>query len=477
MKHYLTILLFTLFACKAPAQTPSFLSIKGQTQLLQIYQWPEADFLSLINEPEISSPEAEYLRLYGLFMAYQTNERKLYANSFHKGIKQFETSFERTPQVQLMHVTLLIQQSLLYWNKNESSDGASSFYKAHRIFRRLNKQYYADDYLKLDAIFNIFLSQIPEQFKFWASLIGLEGNLSHGFEQLHTYIHFTKKRKGHQQEALTLYSYCLLKFGNRGNKEIESLILLSEQNNSPLLNFVTGSLTIKNRMGRIGLDFINSLDTEQFTVFPLLEYLRGRLLLNQLNDGSYQSFQKFLSSYSGYSFRTDALMRQAWCLHINHQTSKRDSLISIVKTQEQLPTSNDQQAAKEVLNLTNKPEVLLRARLIYDGGYYRQANSLLSKTNSNSFNNYYLAEYHYRFGRIKQELNQYQTALKHYDKAIALTQNDERYIGPYSALEAAKIKLATNDTTAVMHYLKQAKQLNTGEYKRDISQQISSLIK
>ncbi|MCG8579045.1 MAG: hypothetical protein MI866_03975 [Bacteroidales bacterium] len=474
MKHCLTILLFMIATYQSFAQE-LFLSDKGQEKLLLIYQKPEADFLSLITEHKNASAEDEYLRLYNLFIAFQSNERMLYAKSFHNGLKQFETTFKSCPKVQLMHTTLLIQQSLLYWNQNKTGDGARSFYKAHRLFKKLYKDQYPDDYIKLQAIFNIFLSQIPEQFQFLASLFGLEGNIDEGFKQLNKHLRNIHQQSGNFCEAMVLQTYCQLKFGKPDKQQVQLLMEQSVHCQSPLLGFIAASLCIKNRMSNEGLTYIRNIDQSSFKSFPLLLYVKGRLMLNQLDLNSNATLQQFTTHYQGRSYRTDALMRQAWYYHLHEEVNMRDSLINQVTAQHHLPTSNDKQAKKEVSSLAQKPVSLLKARLLFDGGNYTDARRLLNHIQPETINAFNLPEYHYRLGRINKELNMLNEAIACFDKTIAISDNDTRYFGPYAAIEAAKIKLIQKDTLSAKSYLDQAYKLNTGEYKQDISRIISKL--
>ncbi|WP_430814079.1 tetratricopeptide repeat protein [Carboxylicivirga sp. RSCT41] len=476
MKQYLTIVLLMLASCHAFAQDHTFLSDQGHERLLQIYQSPEADFIELITGNSKATAEEEYLRLYNLFIAFQVNERTLYANSFHKGLSHFETSFETNAHVGLMHTTLLIQQSLLFWNQDKTSEGARSLYKAHRLFRKLNKDDYPYDYLKLQSVFNIFLSQIPAQFQFLASLFGLEGDMEEGFDQLNTYVINTSQQSAINYEAMVLHAYCLLKFGRPDIKRVQLLMEQSLNSQSPLLNFIVASLSVKNRMSDEGINYISEIDKKTITSFPLLYYMKGRLLLNQLKPGSITMLQQFDSIYQGHSFRTDALMRQAWYYHLEEEVEMRDSLMIRVNKQYKLPTSNDKQAKKEIASLPNTPACLLKVRLLFDGGNFDKAYQVLRSAPPESMASYNVAEYYYRLGRINTELGRYNEATACFDKTIELSHDNTRYFGPYAAIEAAKIMLMLKDTIAARTYLEKARHLNNGEYQQDISRSISSLL-
>jgi tetratricopeptide (TPR) repeat protein len=476
MRSFQTGLFLFFLIHQSFGQSHSVLSPEGQKSLLHCYQFPQSIESSHANSPKSPSIEYDYLQLYSLFITYQAYEQNFVNHAFNDGLTRFENSYKTDERFPLMVSTLLIQQSLLHWSNDDFADGIHSFYKAHRYFEKADSSKYKTDYAKLKSLFDIFLSQIPEQYQFWASLLGWHGDAANGFRILKENMTCEQAGTGSQHELLILYSYCLLKFGNTSQTEVKDLIRLSENHPSPILSFILGSLCIKKQMGDTGIEHLASIPGEFYTQFPLLHYLKGRLLLNRMDDACMTHFSTFQDTFTGESFQTDGLLRQAWWLHIQHLTSKRDSVLSKIMQQKRLPTSNDKQAQKEMTSLKNEPVDLLKARLLFDGGYWNQALIQLSGMDTTTIERYYMPEYYYRMGRINQALELPNAALEDYNEVIALCQDDKRYIGPYAAIEAAKIYLFQKDTTKAKQYLDLAVQLNTGDYKQDISRTISSML-
>ncbi len=475
MRPFLTSLLLIVLTIQLHGQTNRVLSTDGQKQLWQIYQHPQSAYNTLTHQDEKHSIESEYLHLYSLFISFQANEKVADANTFHEQLNWFEDNFSMDNRFHLMYSTLLIQQSLLFWNNEAFTDGMRSFYKAHRYFEKADSSKFTEDYQKLNGLFEIFFSQIPQQYQFWASLFGLQGDSEKGFRLLKENLSNTSETPGSNHEAAVLYSYCLLKFGEIDTDEIRELIQSTEAQQSPVLVFTLTSLCIKNQMGDEGIHYITSVPEEFYAQFPLLYYTKGRLLLNLQDTNCMSELNRFLSAYEGQSFRTDALLRGAWWLHIHQRNDECDSLLFKIAQQNKLPTSNDKQAQKEAESLKDEPIALLKARLLFDGGYFQQALSSLSNLDTTTLGNYYLAEYHYRKGRIHQELNQAANALLNYNEVIALCRDDKRYIGPYAAIEAAGISLEQQQYEIAKTYLQQASELNDGQYKSDINAKIIQL--
>ncbi|TRX72517.1 hypothetical protein [Carboxylicivirga sp. M1479] len=475
MKHLLSLLFTLSVAATAIGQGNNFLSSQGQDELLKYYQASESNTIKLLAPQTNKTIEAAYLNLYGLFLSYQANEQYLLAEIFHKRIVEFKEQHYNKDRFRLMHSTLLIQQTLLYWTDEEYGKGIQSFFKAHRLIKQESNLTFKAEQQKTKALMTIFMSQIPEQYQFWASLFGLEGNLSEGFKMLAEYQQKVKNQKALSIEASLINAYCQLKFSQANDEDVLKLMQASKDNASPLLSFVIASLAIKNQMGDVGLNYLKDIDEQAKHSFPLLAYLKGRLLLNKLDSSCIQHLQFFELNYKGNSFKADALMRQAWWFHINDQHEMRDSLMSRVKSQSKAPTANDKQAQKEVTTLQNEPITLLKARLLFDGGYFSLAKELLAEMDATNLNQYDQSTYFYRNGRVLQKLEQHQEAIKSFDQVILLTQDDKRYIGPYAALEAAKTSWFLKLKKQTIRYLDIANELNTGEYKSDVQKEINQL--
>jgi tetratricopeptide (TPR) repeat protein len=93
----------------------------------------------------------------------------------------------------------------------------------------------------------------------------------------------------------------------------------------------------------------------------------------------------------------------------------------------------DKQAVNEANTLT--PNInLLKARLLFDGGYLAKSLDLLSASKADDFNNIKdKTEYFYRLGRVNDRLEKDDLALSNYQNAI----NTGKYLKYYYAANAA----------------------------------------
>jgi tetratricopeptide (TPR) repeat protein len=114
--------------------------------------------------------------------------------------------------------------------------------------------------------------------------------------------------------------------------------------------------------------------------------------------------------------------------------------------------------------------VLLKTRLLTDGGYYSMAEKELQLLNNRNINDIERIEYHYRLAKISQETNKYQKAIDNYLLVIKLGAITNLYIIPNSHLQLGIIynKLG-NKELSLLHY-NQALSYKNYQYKYSIEQ-------
>lgn len=131
----------------------------------------------------------------------------------------------------------------------------------------------------------------------------------------------------------------------------------------------------------------------------------------------------------------------------------------------------DKQALNEA-NDTPPEKLLLKARLLYDGGYASKAFDLLSGSDENAFKiGRDRTEYFYRLGRILDELGKHDQAVVHYERAITLGKNLKYYYAANAALQAGKIFERKKNWSKAKAFFNIAIQLKNHDYESSIETQ------
>ena len=112
---------------------------------------------------------------------------------------------------------------------------------------------------------------------------------------------------------------------------------------------------------------------------------------------------------------------------------------------------------------------MLRARLQFEYGRFERSLQTLKSFSPTKADE---AEYNFRMARAEDRLGNPSAAIGLYDATIARSAGSKRYFGPYAAVHAADICLARGDRRGAMGYLAKARQMNNGEYKKELDQRI-----
>jgi len=468
MRPFLWLILIFDFVGLRAQQQP-WLSSHAMVELSDIYVTTQN------SKSNLSDEESAYLSAYAQFLSFIKDEQKDHINLFEEERSNLEgLSKSNNQQSDLMLINIQVQQGLLRLMNDDRLEGVYSIYKSYNAFESLDSsRYNALEYKKLNALFLIFADQVESGNSFVSWLFGIDGDEDLGFRQLKAYLQEVKPFEGLYVEGLVLFAYCKLKFSELNDLEFKWLLAEAANIKAPLLTFVVLQNGIKLHYPKDELLSIMNMDDQIWLNFPLLNYLKGRILLNVLNSDGEQALKLFLTQYQGYCYKTDAQLRLARFKHIQGLNHQRDSLLTLIEEASVLPTSIDRQAGNEYVFLKDRPLALSKARFLFDGGQYKKARMALDDAILENCPAFYRVEWWYRLGRIEHKLLNTSAALQAYNQVIQLSDEDKRYYGPYAALFSARLVL--NNKVKANYYLEKARELNTGEYKRDITLEIEAL--
>ncbi|MCU4164246.1 tetratricopeptide repeat protein [Carboxylicivirga caseinilyticus] len=472
MKIVLSVFLF-LVSFSLHSQSNEWLSSKAQLCLSDEYQYNFSDFGSL------NEDETYYLSAYRCFLQFVNYEDEDWVKSFEKEQNRLlKITKTENQKVNMMLINLDVQLGLMQVMKGDEITGVYNIYKAYKSFEGLDKnQCDALEYQKLHGLFLIFADQVENQYGFLSWLFGIEGDSELGFQLLRSYISQTKYKDGLHTEGLLLLAYSSLQFSNIERTELEWLLEEAERYGSPVLSFVVALNAVKINESKLVFDWIHDWKGHQIHKFPLLGYIKGRFLLNELKEEGIAYLEQYCNDGNRNRYYADAIYRIARFCHVKEEGIKRNAWLSLIDETDNLTTSLDRQAKSEYGMLKDCPVALVKARFLIDGGDYLTAISVLNTDSINKYSSFYEIEWWYRLARAEHLLNNYKQALMAYDKVISLSGDDSRYFGPYSALFASEIMVEQKSFEKAHQYLQWASDLNTGEYQKEITIKIDAALK
>lgn len=179
---------------------------------------------------------------------------------------------------------------------------------------------------------------------------------------------------------------------------------------------------------------LNTPKESGYVDYPYLDYLLGMAKLNKLDITASLNFNDFLQSTKGASLIKDTYLHLAYIAILKGDRAQYRSLITKVKGEGASYDEKDKQAINEA-NEGEPNKTLLKARFLFDGGYYDKAKAILTNENANDYKEKrYKIEYCYRFGRVFHETGGMAGAIKFYNYTIYFGEQSKYYYAANAAV-------------------------------------------
>lgn len=356
---------------------------------------------------------------------------------------------------------------------------ATAFFETNKAFKLLDENsrrfpnFMAN---KKDlGILHAMVGTIPDNYKWLVeTLTSMEGSIDQGTKELRSVVNFSRNHDFiYETETYVFYSYLML---HLGNDEDTAWSLINESNlqpqKSPLAAFIKANIAMRtDRNDQAVQILLNRPQGAGYTSFPYLDYMLGTAKAARLDKDADVYFKAYLRDFKGRNFIKDTYRRLAWHELIHDNRAGWYQYMQKVKTEGYTVVGSDESALKEAESGDLPDTALLKARLLFDGGYYAQAyDVLIKKPVSNYADARYLLEHNYRMGRILHKMKDYPEALNYYDKTIALGRDAVWYFACRAALEKGRIYEAARDKTAAETAYRECISIKPEEHRTGLHQ-------
>ncbi len=197
--------------------------------------------------------------------------------------------------------------------------------------------------------------------------------------------------------------------------------------------------------------------------FPYLEFLLGQAKLRNLNPQARVHFQSFLLRYPGRHFREEALQKIAWSYLLEGNATAYHRTMAEIDGGSR--AGGDESAELEAAQAEAPNLQLLRARLLFDGGYFMRARQELDETDMSRLGADELLEHRYRTGRVLDGLGDAAGALSFYTRTIELGRDNPAYYACNAALQAGLLEEERENNAAAGRYFHLCLEIEPAEYR------------
>jgi len=382
---------------------------------------------------------------------------RLKDNKSHR-IDLLEDEDKNSPWYNFSIAEVNLQWALLHNRFGENTTAGFEINKAYRLLQANNKKY--PSFLPDDmptGVVNVLLGALPNgALKSTLSFFGIKGNLNNGLNMLEQLLAKLPQSEYpfYYDEVVFYLTYIQSYVINDPSAYGKMMQYTNRMDSSSLLkSYIKGFVSLRTGHSSEAIIVLEKRpEGPEYQSYPYLDYLLGCAKMNRLDNNAYNYFSKFLQE-KGTSFIKDSYLHLGWNCILQGDVRRYNAFAQLVKTKGYTYNEKDKQAQNEANNPA--PNIyLLKARLLFDGGYYDKALAQLQEKDADDFKQAgEKTEYYYRLGRIYEALNKDEEALKAYQSSINTGSSTAYYFAPTSALRMGYIyERQKNEAKAVKYY-------------------------
>ncbi len=354
-------------------------------------------------------------------------------------------------------------------------DGFFACRKAWKLYNSNRERFPAfKPNLKGIATLKAIMGVIPSQYQWGVKLLGLEGDLKGGMETLRQ-LSVTKFE--FQLETTLIYTSLLIHLEGKHDEAWKVIQNANYPLKGNLFTYYTAAnATIYSKRNDEAISILtNRPKGEGYAPFPMMEYLHGLALVNSLDTSCRVHLTKYLAQNRNQNNIKNALQKLAWSYLCAGDTAGYRKYIAQALSKGSAELDADKQAQKEAENGVVPDVALLKARLLFDGGYFDEAMAILhDKTPANYSTKPLQLELVYRKGRIYDAMGKQAEAIDNYKETIKLGEHEPLYFAANAALNLGFIFEKVHDKTQARYYYNLCINLKEHEYYAGLSQKAKS---
>ncbi len=326
------------------------------------------------------------------------------------------------------------------------------------------------------GILHSLIGTVPDKYRWAVRSLNFEGSIPQGNAEIkEAYRQVAADPQLHflLTETAFLLSFVTLNL----SADVPAALALAEKfENPPIASllkesplFIYSLATIYSRAGendkaiRILTERPRSADRYQFYY---LDYMLGVARLNRLDKDACYPLLNFLGNFKGKNYIRSAYMHLAWYYLIQNNLQQYNYYVERIKLRGNDQVDNDLEALSFAAK-NSKPDLsLLKARLLFDGGYYERAISQLEGyASADAKNN---LEHTYRLGRIYHKQGKQEEAIRYYKTTIKDGEKLPYYYAANSALQLGLMFEKRKDYTQAKIYFSKVLDMEFDEYQFSI---------
>jgi len=386
-----------------------------------------------------------------------------------------ESLSDTSPYKNYLLANVNLQWAFARLKFNEYFTAAIEINRAYNLIEK-NEQEFPDFYPNkiTHGVIKIMFGLVPENYNWILSIISKEGSVEGGMNEIYEMLYLSELDTNFAYlKGETIFYLGFIEL-NIYPDNTKSLILLEEilplADSSLLFAYMgVNILTKTGQNEKAEMLFLKIQDREGYFPFYYLDYLNAEFYLKKLDTQNARKFySKFLRNFKGKNYIKDAWRKMAWTYLMEGNSELYKHILSNVGTQGYKDSERDEDAFMEYESSEIPNIDLLKARILFDGNYFTQADSILNHINETNFNFDQKLEKTYRLARLEHKLNNIQEAKKLYKSVVINSELTEKYFPANSALKLGEIYEIEDSLYMAKYYYEKCTAMNFIQYEKSI---------
>ncbi len=474
------ILGLVLLTCRVSAGQFSYSDhISAAYQSTIALNFQDADFF--LEKERLEQPDnpliiwlESYQDFLYIFLSEEQDKLEAFDNKKGERIDAIEAGDQNSPWLRYCKADMLLHSALARIKFEEYKLAAWEIRKAFKVLEE-NQRKFPDfgPNLKGLGLLHALIGTIPDSYQWVVRLLGLSGEVDQGINELRAFLDYSREHEYMlYDEGILMYAFLLVYVGNDRLKATEITDGLATDES--LMNvFVVADVAMRCGRNDKAIEVLSQRPSgESYFDFVFLDFLLGAAKLSRLDEDSGQYLERFINEFKGLHYVKQACQRLAWSRLI---VDDSEGYQQIMKQTKQLGTTlmdADKQALQEANSGIAPNASLLKAELLFNGGYYAKANEVLEsvdlvqlKTDKDQL------EFTYRRARVLEGLAREEEAALLYEETIEHGLDQSYYFAAKASLQLALMYERKGKSQLAKQYFETCLEAENHSYKDSIDQQ------
>jgi tetratricopeptide (TPR) repeat protein len=421
-----------------------------------------------------------YADFFSLFFNEDHAEYKAKKDNFDKRIKLLKEGPESSPLHRFCLSAVYIHKAAIEIRFGELWSAGWDGRRAYSYIKENNKLFpaFTPNKFLLGSLQTV-VGTIPKSFRWVAGLFGMTGSVTEGMKTVRQFVNGNDvwSRLMVNESA---FGYCYLMFYLENNKE-EALKFIQTRKldlvNNHLMAFMASNLAVNSKQPELAKSIIlNRNKSLDYLQTPMWDYELGLAKIYHLDtQEALVNLESFANNFKGNFYKKDVYQKISWAYYLQGNMKAAEAARTNVINKGASDADADKQALRDAKKGKWPNVLLLKARLLNDGGYNKEALQLLQGKTVNSFTKEEeQLEFVYRLGRLYDDVNNSELAIQYYNSAIKLGEKSTEYYAARAALQIGMIYEKRGDKKSAIHYYEICIGMDDHDYKTSLDQRAKS---